>query len=350
MLIISRWMDNCFDDEYRQALILRNPELLGLLKNCQTLKQLTIQFASQHLEDRDHAFNCSIPLKGFRDLTALELYKFYGDEDLLVKDIAGVLIECPRLKTLGLAFACDCDCDEFPEAIVLEGDCQFLENLCVQYASRRGATPLVLETLRLGLGMCLYASSSPAVGNFLTKLVNVSGLRTLHVFNGSIKYGSIDDDSQPMEIDWSLLDACKSLHQLSVTRLEDDVRLWLNNGGKSVQELMVSDHYSMYEDGLHEFDALTSHLSMLMTWEITVRKRNLASGDAWSDTDSSISDSDAIDLDEDNSAATIPELDPSTITVLDRLHDGGSHLTRLAICMDFETQWVSLTFGTHRPR
>jgi hypothetical protein len=60
-------------------------------------------------------------------LTALELYKFYGDEDLLVKDIAGVLIECLRLKTLGLAFACDCDCDEFPEAIVLEGDCEFLE-------------------------------------------------------------------------------------------------------------------------------------------------------------------------------------------------------------------------------
>src|SRR2546423_1474279 len=163
MLIISRWMDNCFDDEYRQALILRKPELLGFFKNCQTLKQLSIQFASKHIEDRDHAFNCSIPLKGFRNLTALELYKFYGDEDLLVKDIAAVLIECPRLKTLGLAFACDCDCDEFPEAIVLEGDCEFLENLCVQYASRRGATPLALETLRLGLGMCLYGSSSPVV-------------------------------------------------------------------------------------------------------------------------------------------------------------------------------------------
>lgn len=82
---------------------------------------------------------------------------------------------------------------------------------------------------------------------------------------------------------------------------------------------------------------------------ITVRKRNVASADAWSDTDSLISDSYAIDLDTDNSAATAPELDPSTITVLDRLHDGGSHLIRLAICMDLETQWVGLTFGTHRP-
>jgi hypothetical protein len=64
MLIISRWMDNCFDDEYRQALILRNSELLGLSRIAKH-KQLTIQFASQHLEDRDHAFNCSISLKGF---------------------------------------------------------------------------------------------------------------------------------------------------------------------------------------------------------------------------------------------------------------------------------------------
>jgi len=75
---------------------------------------------------------------------------------------------------------------------------------------------------------------------------------------------------------------------------------------------------------------------MLMTWEVNIKRRNIASDDAWSDTDSSISDS----------APSAPKLDPSTITVLDRPHDVGSHLTKLSLCMDFETQWVSFDLET----
>lgn len=36
--------------------------------------------------------------------------------------------------------------------------------------------------------------------------------------------------------------------------------------------------------------------------------------------------------------------DKSLITVLDRLHDGGSHLTRLGLCLDLETQWVGFFY------
>lgn len=319
--------------------MLRNPELLATLKGYQNLKSLSIQFASQYLEDRVYAERCWISLKGFRNLASLELYQFYGDQTQLTKDIAAVLAECPNLKTLGLGMACDFDCYTFPEVMVLEEDkCEFLEALCAQYEAR-GQKPLSLHTLRLGESMCLYNVTSAKASNFLAKLVRVPCLKTLHVYNGLAKHGSLESDTEPMVVDWSLLKDCTSLCQLSVARIGNDVRDWLNNEGKSVQELIVTERYGMYDKDLENFNAIKlPNLSMLFTAEDFMEERG--DDDSWTDTNGSSltpnSDQEFSDLD-----TGPPKPHKAIITVLDRLHDGGSRLTRLALYLNLRTQWVS---------
>ena len=196
--------------------------------------------------------------------------------------------------------------------------------------------PLALTTLALGHGMFLYRSKLPSVDNFLAELVKIDGIRNLHVFNGLLRDDTEDGEIESMEIDWTLLDGCTSLRQLSVSRLEYDVRQWLNSGGNAVEELIVTDHYGMYDADLDLFNILRlPQLSMLFTREVTVEKR--VDEDAWSDIDSLESESIAsqsVLLD------SSPIVDRSTITVLDRLYDDGSDLTRLAICLDFKNNWV----------
>jgi hypothetical protein len=131
---------------------------------------------------------------------------------------------------------------------------------------------------------------------------------------------------------------------LSVTRLSSNIRKWLDGPGQSVEELKVTDHYNMYDPTLNNFNRLKlPNLSMLFTRETTVKL-----GEDWenefTDVDSSateIEDSDS-DLDSETLRARPCK---NTITVLDRLRDGGSKLTRLGICIDFEAHWVS-----HQPR
>jgi hypothetical protein len=372
----SRWIDSTYDDNYRPTLMLQNRELLEALKQSSTIKGVSILFASQYLDDPEDAFNCSIPLAGFKNLTSLELYNFYGNLDTLVEDIADALGECPCLKTLGLGWGCAYDCEDLPEALLIDEELTFLQKLCLDYGSRSQSSPLALDTLRLGQGMFLYDSvlpHSPQTAKYLCKLVQVDALKRLHVWNGLVKW-DIDDEHESMEVDWYQLDGCKSLRQLSVSRLEEDLLDWLNTGANSVQELIITDHYGMYDDDLDNFRFLSlQNLSMLFIREMTVSKRN--EDDFWSDTDSSVTDSSeaettsgeesssepearsrartlseaetssqagSISESEISSEAGTPysELDRSIITVLDRLSDNGAQLTRLGLCIDLETQWV----------
>jgi hypothetical protein len=139
--------------------MLRDTNILNALKNCETLQDLSIEFASQHLEDNTAAFNCSMPLNGFRNLASLELYQFYGNETQLINDIAGVLSDCPRLKKLGLGMACDYDCDDLPEVLIMPRDCSFLERLCMRYEGQRKSPPLKLETCDWDMACFLIAQA-----------------------------------------------------------------------------------------------------------------------------------------------------------------------------------------------
>jgi hypothetical protein len=233
----------------------------------------------------------------------------------------------------------------------------FLENLCVEYGTRKPTSPLPLKTLKLGHGMYLLKSKSTVIDNFLAKLVKISDLRTLHIFNGLMKWESMDEEAELMEIEWSLFRECTSLHQLSVTRLEDDVRQWLNTVGNSVQELIVTEPIGIYDAMLENFSALNlPHLSVLFTTERSSLKPD--SEEEWSDTDSFDSqvNSQSVSRSASESGSSVEEpedatntdsklefplhVDKSIMTVLDRLHDGGSKLTKLSLELGFETQWV----------
>lgn len=233
-----RWYDQACEG-YQPSLILRNKTLLTALSAAPKLKQLSISFENNYHELESSSLDCFIPLKGFSNLTSLEIYNFYGKQAQLVEELAALLSRCPGLKTLGLGLSCDADFDIFPESVVIEGDLNFLESLCLAYGSFADG-PLPLDTLRLGWGMCVFESNFPEVGNFLKLLFKADTLRTLHVFNGLIHLGSIEEEADDMSISWNLLENCTSLHQISVTRLDDDVLKWLHDMAKNVKELLFS--------------------------------------------------------------------------------------------------------------
>jgi hypothetical protein len=351
-------------------------EIMRPLKSCQTLKSLLIQFESLWPGDKILADKCWIALEGFRNLTSLELYNFHGTESHLIKEITGVLVNSPNLKTLGLGLLCDCDAGMLLEVTILEGECKFLENLCLRFQSQK-ASPLKLHTLKLGTGMCLSEPRSVENVDFLAKLVDISGLKCLHLFNDLVKY-DIDDDSWPLYINWGLLVECTGLYQLSISMLDHGLIDWLNDSGKSVRELIITHHYGMYDRDLNLLEKL--NLPELTT--LFVRERYVGIStvqEDWSDTDTwvtELSDEDLVESEsESESSFSVPidagstshpladsdslgpnavdpesfarpaivteKLHPSTITVLDRLYDGGSKLKRLSLCLDLETQFVS---------
>ncbi len=252
-----------------------------------------------------------------------------------------------RLKKLGLGKAHDANCDGIPEIIITNDKYDFLEKLCQQYASCEGTVPLNLQTLRLGHGMFITSMKESHGENWLKKLVKLDKLQTLHIFN-SLLQDYEDGDVTETIIDWRRLEDCKSICQLSVSRISADVIDWLLQNGKTVQELLVTDHYNMRDsEGMGRFSTLNlPRLSMLYVREMWIEKTT--DEDDWEDTDMDASDSDDLanvpvnfDSSEQESSQSTPDLaDSSLSTVLDRLPDGGLHLTRLALCIIFEDQGV----------
>jgi hypothetical protein len=357
--------------------MLRDTELLHALKTSSTIKDISILFASQFLFDPEDATNCSIPLEGFKNLTSLELYNFFGDPDSLIPDLVDALGECPGLKTLGLSWACDYDCETSPEALLFGNEVYFLKELCEKYGSRSWLSPLPLDTLRLGKGMYIdhpKISVGKIQGKYLPELVQMETLKNLHLFNGLTRV-DIGDDAEPLEVGWSQLEDCKSLQTLSVSMFQADVLDWLHMNGNSVQHFIVTEHYSMYDEDLDSYNLLClPQLSMIFLREMVVpeqeKKRAWYMGgssdmeilEAESESVAGITaraeswpESPTIPISRSPSAAeraselesrtrariSFEKLDRSTITVLDRLSDHGAQLTRLGLCMDLETQWVS---------
>ncbi len=321
--------------------MLKHPELLDTLKKYQTLQKLSIQFTSKCLDWDDESedeeeHGAFVSLKGFSNLTSLELYEFYGDPTDLGKELASVLKDLPMLKTLGLGMQYPCDASCVSEVLVISDETFFLEGLCLEYHSLKGSTPLALETLRLGRGMFFYKSDPTSMDNYLAKLVRVEGLKTFHVWNGWVRFSDDPKDSTQWRIDFTLLKGCESLRQLSVTRLSSNIRRWLDGPGQSVEELKVTDHYNMYDPTLNNFNRLKlPNLSMLFTRETTVELRG--------EIDSANVELSASESEDSDLGSETPRAHPGkiTITVLDRLCDGGSKLNRPGICFDFEAHWVS---------
>lgn len=325
--------------------MLKNDKFLKAIQNHESLRHLSIQLSDHYIHDIvgsdfSNGITYWVPLKGFRNLVSLELYGIWADEshqlDTMAFEIAQALSDNPQLRKLGLAMACEMDCDSHP-GILVSGNIKFLESLCGAYESRCQSKPLALHTLRLGHQTFSYSYGMVASTAFIEKLVRMEGLQTFHLFNGLVRETWDDDFDAPLEFDWKGMTKCKSLRQLSITQLEPSVRNWLNTGGQSVEELIITDHYNMYDDDLNNFGALRlDNLTMLFTRELTIRRRTHDIGglgdEEW--------DEDHCD-DFFNPGPSV-KMDRALVTVLDRLKDGGQNLTRLALCLDFHTQWVSL--------
>jgi hypothetical protein len=338
--------------------MITDPILLNILKQSYTLKHIYLQVASRWLQDRIPATKCTILLKGFHNLMSLEMYHFfYEEKNQILGDLVSALGDSPRLQTLGLGLACNFNSTMHPKVMVVEDELDFLEDLCIEYGSRKSYSPLPLRTLKLGHGMFILKKSltvNATVENFLAKLVKIIDLRTFHIFNGLFMMDIAEETIEYPVVEWSFFSECRSLHQLSVTRLGSDVREWLNAGGRSVQELIVTNRYVPWDAELNNFNLLDlPHLSMLYTGEVILFEShpNDSSSDVasiWSQ-DSFGSDIDLrsqssggrlANLELESQALTEAVPDLITNTVLDRLHDGGLELSRLYVDLNFETQWV----------
>lgn len=310
------------------------------MKSHPTLRCLCIQFAGGWLEEKGN-LNCFISLKGFKNLASLELYQFYGENSKLLPEIAQALQQSPQLKKLGLGKAYDYDDNTYPEAIITKGDCEFLEKLCLLYSSLSGAFPLKLRMLRLGTGMFLYKAISSSE-NYLSKLVDLGGLEILHIFNGPIKNGH-DDSNRDMELEMSLLKGCKSIRQLEVTCFHNDILQWLNKDGKAVEELIITTSFHNKGGDISMFDQLKlPRLTMLVVKEEKGMPEPVDES-AWEDIEDDTNDPE-YGLPTDECVPEIYRFDSALVTVLDRLHDRGSHLQRLRLCLDLEHQWVGDLF------
>ncbi|KAH8600996.1 hypothetical protein B0O99DRAFT_295832 [Bisporella sp. PMI_857] len=356
-----RWFDDAFELSYELTEILRNPIVLDALKSSMTLKDINIAFPRCYVEDRVLAgLYCHIPLKGFTNLRLLELYQLYSDsETALIEDIAEVLSDCPHLKLFGIGLATDADCNRFPESYILEGECDFLERLCLSYGHRAGSQPLRLHTLRLGIGLCLYESARDAKWNFLTMLVDLPVLQSLHVFNGMIeRLQQPEYGSHWQQNDWWMLDTCSSLYHLEVSRLTPGIRMWLNSKGQFIQELVVTDSYQAFQDGLEEFYFLKlPQLKMLHMTEDSALNPDeedyeLRNFQNWFKDEALDLKSNQGQIPKETDAcraiSTIYEVSKLSRTVLDRLPDQGKNLVKLSISLELDTQWFQ--FSSHLPK
>ncbi|KAE9378854.1 hypothetical protein N431DRAFT_396731 [Stipitochalara longipes BDJ] len=355
-----RWVVPYFDSDWNAPQIITDPGLFEILKESKTIKHIELRVANTWLPSRYPATNCTMPLNGFRNLTSLELYHFFYDDKVRVlEDLASTLADSPHLQNFGLGMACNFNSDLNPEVIMVEDELDFLEKLCVEYGSRKSTSPLHLKSLKLGHGMFILKSRSIANSspdNFLAKLVRTSGLKTLHIFNG-LSAMDVDEDTDYLQVEWSFFE-CTSLHQLSVTTLRLDVRKWLNGVGRSVQELIVTQHYEKWDFDLENFNALElPHLSMLFTREnslLEAKPDDESSDVASFGSQDSFGSQNELDFElSEHHTSLDPEAKSSldiwtNATVLDRLHDGGSNLTRLYLDLRLENQWVQ--FSAHLSR
>jgi len=345
-----RWHDLSFHDNYDTALILRNHHMMERLRDLPLLRHLVIHFSVGYLKDPDDAIKCWIPVGGFKNLTSLELYQCYNkDVNLLTKELAQAFIQCPKLKKLALGTSCGARAETTPETWAIEHKGSFFEKLCLEYGSLSPTPqPLALETLRLGHGVCLLRSTSGDVDNYFAKLVKLDELKVLHLFNGIVQFASIDVDdvdAEVLEIDFSLLEDCKSLQEVSLTRITPEVIRWLSGPARGVQELFITDSYNIYDPDLRFFSQLKlDRLSTLYTDEFI-------EGDPLSDTEESDSgDETPKEISSGASASTggtsgfVVSKDIEVRTILDRLYERHdlSHLENLSFTFDFDKQWVSM--------
>lgn len=323
------------------------PEALGHLKKRESLRELSIQLPSLDSFEQDPTLNGFVSLRGFKNLTLLEIFGIsrdldYHHQNLFIQSLASVLHDCPKLKTFGIGM--ECEHDDAVEQVVfiaVPDQLYYFNHLCAEYSSGAEVVPLSLEVLRLGFGMFITPWDNPddaeneaaTEENIIARFVNLDHLRTLHIFNGNVEFADVNDHGTDVEVDWTLLEA-KSLRQLSVTLLTETARDYLNFGARSVDELIVTHHYSPHNEwSLMRYAELASAFTTIVTWELDINDDR-----EWQESWGIPS-----------LPASIEDVPILERTVLDRLGEYRvSHIERLSICLRFTQQWVGPPSNSYR--
>lgn len=317
--VAFRWTElPCCNSGLPQVIQLQE-ELVAFLRRRERPIDIYIQLSQHfcHSGAEYRALSTTIFLTGFRNLSSLEIYNLPGDDTnvrVTIERIVEVLGENPKLKRLGLATAHLRDDDNPPIALYLLNT-NLLETLCKSYVQSR-FKPLPLNTLRLGCGMLKEQSfTSPSVTAYLEDLVMKNTLQTLHICNSFIVLE--DEDLVRVDLDWKKMNGFTSLRQLSVSRFEDEVCDWMNSAGQSVEDLIITDNYNMYD--------LQDCLEMLKSPNLTMlyTREECAERDG-----------------DENSDDDYFDYTSSNRTVLHRMRGRARNLARLSLSMDFATQWV----------
>jgi hypothetical protein len=330
-------IENSQTHDHRRCLMLSEQGIFSELKKHSRLKHLSLHLNEHYDSEKLEVPEFRVNTKDFRNLSSFELHRIYGKGPLVADDIAQCLIGSPNLKVLALGLASDIWFDTIPETIVLDSYENILKDLCHIYKDRYSGSPLALHTLRLGYGVVPLETPDGNDQRYLNKLVETRGLHVLQIFNGLATSDdgpeSSDDDSDdysaedmhhlPMKVNFELFEDCEALRSVSLTRLHEEGRIWLNDRRRStIQELTIEGFSGAYPN-VNELAGNLSlpHLSKLNVYE------NLGV------------------CSEEPEFDPLPwhnvlELDLFKDSMINKLEDKGSQLTSLTLSIDLRLHWV----------
>ncbi|KAM3084609.1 hypothetical protein ACMFMG_001287 [Clarireedia jacksonii] len=328
-----RWIDNIFDletpenDLYRH-LILSKEGIFSELKKHVRLKHLSLHLTTEIWADQQGTPDLWVDVRKFHNLNSLEIYNIYGKGPLLVDEIAKCLIESPNLKALAIGLALELGRTIAPQSIDLAFNENILEELCHRYRDHYNGRPLALHTLRLGYGVAPLEATGGNEQNYLSKLVKTCGLQVLQIFNGlTLSSDALSQNPQlkPMEVSFPLFEDCEALKSLSLTRLHEEGRSWLNDSRRStIQELIIEGH-----SGLDPIvNGLSGKLNLpLLSKLVVYENHDLCPAEL------------AIEPSPNYPTLTYRI---SRYSIISRLENKGSQLTSLTLTIDLKLQWNDL--------
>lgn len=306
------------DGPSRSSFLLENVEFHRAVSQCLALRHVTLCHGGKTI-NQWHSLSFA---KILSNLTSLELQGLQGNWVEMAKSLAKLLARCPNLKSLELKAAENDPRFPPPERTISVGYLMehFLELICDCYVRRYKAPPLKLTRLRLGPGFFICEPILEKSWNYIDQLTDLSILRDLEFFNGFIKLPR-QSHLTPIKIKYELLVKCRSLHRLCVTRLDEDLNSWLENGPEaSIRELIILENYLIHYSILAKFNEpnitglsslLVQKIEHIWTWQARAEACKIQPG-LWYQS-----------------------------RTLGTLLNHGRKLSKLSLRVDFSTQWVS---------
>lgn len=136
----------------------------------------------------------------------------------------------------------------------------------------------------------------PPLENFLKKLVDLSSLRSLEIFNVLHRFETGQEEQDDLlSVEWDMFNDCQTIQRLTISRITVEVREWLLHRATGVKELIISGRLGASFDA---YRRLLPQLSMIYTTRDSVARarrdidedddEDVDARDGWEDTDSDV--------------------------------------------------------------